>query len=176
MNKEAEELLEVGKLVGTHGLRGDLKVKLNSGDPDIFNGVRQVFLCLHDGRLERKEISRSVTHKGQLLLRFSGYDSINQVESFVGAQLLLAEDQLPDLHEDEYYWGQLQGLQVIDSRFGSLGTLEDVFSTSAHDTYVVAGRCGEILIPAVHQFIKEIDLEGGEMHVDLPEGLLPEEQ
>ncbi|MEA3544597.1 MAG: ribosome maturation factor RimM [Thermodesulfobacteriota bacterium] len=171
-----ESLLEIGKIVGTHGLRGDLKVRLKSGDPDLLMTVKQVSLRLPTDELLSVDISRQVLHKGQVLLRLRGYDSINRVEQLVGSQVLLAEDLLPELNEDEYYWNQLEGLQVVDRERGAIGHLQDLFNSTAHDTYVVRGRFGEILIPAVQQFILGIDLEERIMQVTLPEGLIPDEQ
>lgn len=172
----AESLLEIGKIVGTHGLRGDLKVRLNSGDPDLLMTLKQISLRLPTGEILNLDISRQVLHKGQVLLRLQGCDSINQVEQMVGSQVLLAEHLLPELDDDEYYWNQLEGLQVVDQERGAIGQLQDLFNSTAHDTYVVRGRFGEILIPAVHQFILGIDLEERIMQVALPEGLIPDEQ
>lgn len=174
MNTEAEALLEVGTIVGTHGLRGDLKVRLRSGDPSILKGVKRIQLCLVSGSVKTLDICRSVLHKGQLLLRFAGYESINLVDEFSGARLLIKEEQLPDLKEGEYYWGELKGLEVVDAHHGLLGQLDDLLTTAAHDTYVVNGPFGEVLIPVVKQFVKKIDLENGLVQVDLPEGLVPE--
>ena len=172
----AESLLEIGDIVGTHGLRGDLKVRLKSGDPDLLLTLEHVYLRLPTGKVSNLAITRQILHKGRVLLRLRGYDSIDSAESIIGSQVLLAEDMLPDLGEDEYYWGQLEGLQVIDQQQGEVGTLRDLISTAAHDTYVVNGCFGEILIPAVHQFILGIDLQAGIMRVDLPDGLIPEKQ
>ncbi len=174
MNTEAEALLEVGTVVGTHGLRGDLKIHLRSGDPDVLKGVKTVQVCQVSGHVKMLEVCRSVLHKRQLLLRFAGYESINLIDDLVGARLLIRADQLPGLSHDEYYWGELYGLEVVDQERGSLGLVDDLLSTAAHDTYVVNGPYGEVLIPAVRQFVKKIDLEKRIMAVVLPEGLVPE--
>ncbi len=174
MDIEAEALLEVGTVVGTHGLRGDLKIRLNSGDPDVLKGVRKIQLRQVSGNVKTVDICRNVLHKRQLLLRFAGYESINLIDEFNGAVLLLRPDDLPGLGRDEYYWGELSGLEVVDRKYGCLGHVEDMLSTGAHDTYVVNGFYGEVLIPAVKQFVKNIDLETGVMAVELPDGLVPE--
>lgn len=175
MNNRSESLLAVGKIVGTHGLRGDLKVRLHSGDPDILLTTDQVTLHLPSGeRLTAKPVRQSV-HKGQVLLRLQDFETLSQVERMVGGQVLLPESLLPELEEDEYYWAQLKGLEVIDRQRGSIGKLHQMFTTAAHDTYVVTGSYGEVLIPAVAQFILEVDLEKRIMNVDLPDGLIPEE-
>ncbi len=169
----AETLLEIGKIVGTHGLRGDLKVRLHSGDPELLLSLSSVDLSLPNGEELKVTISRQVLHKGQVLLRLQDCDSINQVEHLVGSQVLVPESLLPVLDAGEYYWMQLDGLQVVDRKLGQIGQLKDLFSSGAHDTYVVKGALGEILIPAVKQFIIKIDIEERVMHVALPEGLVP---
>jgi len=171
-----ETLLEIGNIVGTHGLRGDLKVRLKSGNPDFLLTTKQVTLRLQAEEILILDISRQALHKGQVLLRLRGYESIDLAEQLVGAQVLLAEHLLPDLSDDEYYWGELKGLQVVDRARGDIGRLQHLITTSAHDTYVVKGRFGEVLIPAVHQFVLDVDLDARVIHVDLPEGLIAEEQ
>jgi len=175
MNKEPEALLDVGVIVGTHGLRGDLKVRLNSGDSDLLLTVDQVSLRLPTGELHSLEITRQVMHKGRVLLRFEGYESLNQSEWMIGGRVLVNESLLPELADDEYYWGQLKGLAVIDRKCGELGVLQDIYSTAAHDTYVVMGAYGEVLVPVVKEFILDIDLDRGVVNVALPDGLVPED-
>ncbi len=169
-----ETLLEIGNIVGTHGLRGDLKVRLKSGNPDFLLTTKQISLRLATEEVLLLDVIRQVLHKGQVLLRLRGYESINLAEQLVGGHVLMAESSLPSLSDDEYYWGQLEGLQVVDRERGDIGRLQNLITTAAHDTYVVKGRFGEILIPAVHQFVSDVDLDAGVMHVDLPEGLIAE--
>lgn len=175
MNDDPENLLEIGQVVATHGLRGDLKVRLNSGDPDLLMSMDRVALRLPVGTMLNLEIIRQVVHKGQVLLRFKGYESINDAEPLIRSQVLVAEGTLPELEEDEFYWGQLQGLKIVDRERGDIGTLKDIYSTAAHDTYVVVGRFGEVLIPVVKEFVLDINLEEGVVTVALPHGLVPEE-
>ncbi len=169
-----ETLLEIGNIVGTHGLRGDLKVRLKSGNSDFLLTTKQISLRLATEEVLLLDVIRQVLHKGQVLLRLRGYESINLAEQLVGGHVLMAESSLPSLSDDEYYWGQLEGLQVVDRERGDIGRLQNLITTAAHDTYVVKGRFGEILIPAVHQFVSDVDLDAGVMHVDLPEGLIAE--
>lgn len=175
MSNRSESLLEIGKIVGTHGLRGDLKVHLSSGEPEVLLATKQVFLHLPSGDELTATPVRQSLHKGQVLLRLQGLESINQVEHMIGGRVLLPKSQLPELDDDEFYWTQLEGLQVVDRQRGPIGKLQKMFTTAAHDTYVVKGIFGEVLIPAVAQFIQEIDLQQQVMHVDLPEGLIPDE-
>jgi 16S rRNA processing protein RimM len=169
-------MLDIGKIVGTHGLRGDLKVRPNFGDPGLLLEIEEVFLRLPTGEQLIAEPCRQSLHKGQVLLRLRGLESLSQVERLVGGSILLPKEQLPELTDDEYYWHQLDGLQVFDKHYGEIGRLKGLYSTAAHDTYIVRGDYGEVLIPAVEQFIVEIDLEQRLMRVELPEGLVPEKK
>lgn len=175
MDLDDDSLLEIGQLSGTHGLRGDVKIRAAAGDPDALLGLDRVWLRLPSGRLLLLDIVRKVVHKGQLLARFRGYESRNQVEPLLQSRVLAATEDLPELGADEYYWEQLQGLQVIDRQRGALGRLKNMFTSAAHDTYIVAGQYGEVMIPAVKEFILEVDLQEQVVRVDLPLGLLPGE-
>ena len=175
MEDRADTLLEVGKIIGTHGLRGDLRVRPNSGDPELLLNAKQLHLGLPAGKQLLVQPTRQALHKGQVLLRLQGFESIDLAESLVGGTVLLPESLLPDLGADEYYWSQLKGLSVVDRQRGVIGHLDSMFSTAAHDTYVVVGPLGEIMIPEVAQFVLEIDLQEQIVNVDLPDGLIPEE-
>ncbi|HMB17155.1 MAG TPA: ribosome maturation factor RimM [Pelovirga sp.] len=169
-------LLHVADVVGTHGLRGDLKVRAHSGDPSVLLTVAEVQLETPIGRAVVASVCRQTPHKGVVLLRFKGFDTIELAESLVGCKVKIPESALPELDDDEYYWEELAGLQVTDPHYGDLGRLVRMFTTAAHDTYVVEGRYGEVLIPAVKEFIVAIDLEQRIVEVDLPAGLVPEQE
>jgi len=175
MDKLAETLVEIAKIVGTHGLRGDLKVRPNTGEPQLLLNAELLYFRLATGVTLTVQPTRQALHKGQVLLRIQGYETLDQVEQFVGATVLLPEALLPELDDDEYYWSQLKGLSVVDRQLGPIGHLQQMFSTAAHDTYIVKGARGEIMIPAVEQFILEINLQEQIVRVDLPDGLVPEE-
>jgi len=174
MKEEQGQLFHLGVVVGTHGLRGDLKVRPLTPDSDSLRVASQVSFRDRGGRLQSYEPVRAVPQKGNVLLRLRGLTSIEAVQHLVGSDVLIPYADLPELAEDEFYWYQLQGVQVTDRTRGELGVLEELLETGAHDIYVVKGRFGEVMIPAVSQFIVEVDPESGRMTVDLPEGLVPE--
>ncbi len=167
-------LLHIADVVGTHGLRGDLKVRAHSGDYSVLLIVNEVTLEIPTGNTIVAPVSRQIPHKGMVLLRFKGYDTIELVTPLVGSKVKIPQSALPELDDDEYYWDELSGMQVIDQHYGDLGRLVRIFTTAAHDTYVVDGNYGEVLIPAVKEFVVAIDLEQKIVQVDLPVGLVPE--
>lgn len=173
METTEQELFCLGVVTGTHGLRGDLKVRPLSDNSDSLLAAKQVFLRLPGKQRLGYRPARVVAHKGGYLLRLVGLEKIEAAEPLVGAEVLMPFADLPELDEAEHYWFELEGLQVIDRTRGVLGRLEDLFTTAAHDIYVVRGPLGEILIPAVDAFVGRIDLDAGTMEVDLPDGLIP---
>ncbi len=174
MDAAADELIHLGAVIGTHGLRGDLKVRPATEESSALLAAREVFIRDRDGAISVRAVARVKEHKGNFLLLLCGLDDINAVQSLLGADVLMRRADLPDLDEEEFYWFELEGMAVADLRCGDLGVIEEVFTTAAHDIYVVRGRYGEVLIPAVAEFVVEIDRDGRRMTVDLPEGLVPE--
>jgi len=172
MTDPAEELFAFGRVVGQHGLRGDLRVRPLTDGSDALCVASAVFLRDASGTIQRLEPVRTVMHKGQVLLRLKGFEEINRAAVFVGCEVLMRFDELPELDENEHYWHQLQGLEVVDRKHGHLGTLDEMFTTAAHDIYVVHGPFGEVLIPAVAAMILAVDPVAGRIEVDLPEGLV----
>lgn len=175
MSFSEESLVESGQIVGFHGLRGDLKVRPLSGDPQALLSATEVFLRLPDGRIQQVRPVRQSLHKGAVLLRLSGFEDINAVESFKGCKILIDRQALPALDEDEFYWHQIEGARVVDRNLGELGELKSMFSTAAHDTWVVKGAYGEVMIPVVAGFVLAIDPQQQLIEVDLPEGLVETE-
>ena len=172
MSISEDSLVESGQIVGTHGLRGDLKVRPLSGDPVSLLSAVKVFLRLPDGRLHGAEPLRQTLHKGIVLLRLSGFESLTAAEGLKGCLVLLDRELLPELDSDEFYWHQIEGSTVVDRQYGEIGHLKSMFTTAAHDTWVVEGVSGEVMIPVVAEFVVAIDVEQKMIEVDLPTGLI----
>jgi len=168
----ADPLLHIGTITGTHGLRGDLKVHPADFGLQILLEIGKVVLSCADGKQVEVEVAKAAPHKHSALLHLKGFEHINSVEPFVHAQLMVAADHLPELDEGEYYWHELEGLQVVDTELGVIGKLVAMLETGAHDIYVVDGDHGEVMIPAVAAFINDIDLHAGQMQVTVPAGLV----
>lgn len=111
-------------------------------------------------------------HKQMILASLAGCNSIDSVADFIGAEVWIDSDTLPEVTDGNYYWHQLKGLKVVDQGVGDVGIVEDLLSTPGHDIYVVKGPYGEAMIPAVDALVQQVDLSTGTMHVCLPQGLL----
>jgi 16S rRNA processing protein RimM len=174
MDVKPNDLLEVGVVIGIHGLRGDLKIRPLSTGHLALPGARKVYLINSEGLPVQYEAVRSSQHKQNILLRLSGLDNLDAVQPLLGVSVWMAKADLPELDEEQYYWSDLDGLEVVDQQQGLLGRVVGMFATPAHDILEVDGLTGEILIPAIEPFLVQVDRDKGQLHVNLPEGLVPE--
>lgn len=168
-----EKLCTVGKVVGTRGLRGELKVRIHPDDWPALLEVRRIVLHSGQGRSAAFTAERMTLYKGLVLLSLKGHTDISAVQEFVGWDLLIAPEEV-SRQAGQYFWFELEGCAVVDRERGEIGTLVDRFVTAAHGIYVVEGRFGEILIPAIPPFVENFDAEAGRLMVDVPEGLYPD--
>jgi 16S rRNA processing protein RimM len=160
--------LVIGRVAAPRGVRGELKVTIETEDPERFFELERVYLG--DER-EPFDVVGVRLYKGQALLLLDGITSRDQAEEWIG-ELVQVElrDALP-LGEGEYYHFQIEGLDVLTDVGAELGRVTEVLSTGANDVYVVRGASGETLIPALKGVVLEIDLETRRMVVRLPDGL-----
>ena len=162
----------LGRIVKTHGIRGEVQVYSYS-DVEYFLDYKDIFVQGKYGDKVPQRVLKARVKKGQsVILALEGVVDRTQAGSFVGKEIFLDRAKLPPLAEGEYYWHEIEGLSVVSAEGEELGILSDVLATGAHDVYVVKGDKGEILVPAVEQMVKRIDLEKGVMVVDLPPGLV----
>lgn len=171
---QQNQLLSLGVVIGTHGLRGGLKVRGKARDFSLLSHIRRL-VFLRAGEAVREAVRlKADWHKGNLLLQLAGLDDVEAAQQLVGCEVAVLRDEVPDPPAGEYYWFQLKGLAAFDRRLGAIGHLEDIFTTAAHDIYVIEGAFGEVMVPAVDAFLVEIDLEKRRVLFDLPEGLVQE--
>lgn len=167
-----EEYLQVGVITGTHGIRGEVKVFPTTDDPARFKKLKKVFLDTGKEYLEM-EIEQVKFFKQFAILKFKGYDSINEIEKYKKKSLLVDRAHAVKLKENEYFIADLLGLEVYTDEEQLLGTLSDVLQTGANDVYVVKMEDDrEVLIPAIRDCILSVDIEERRMRVHLLEGLL----
>lgn len=158
--------IRVGQIVGTHGLKGHVKVDPMTDFVERLDKGRRLRL-----KGEWVEVLECRWHKGRPILLLTGYTHIALAEPLKWEYLEAADDEKPELEEDEFLTSDLIGLEVVTTGGESLGKVDDVLKYPAHDTLQV----GEMLIPVVKQFIKKIDVAGGRIEVELIPGMRPGE-
>ena len=165
-----EDLLKVGVITTTHGVRGEVKV-FPTTDPERFLDLE--YVILDAGReMKKLEIRNVKFFKNLVILKFNGIDNINDIERYKRRSLFVTREDAVELEEDEYYIADLIGMDVITDE-GEEGKLVDVIETGANEVYVVEfDKYGEVLIPAIHDCILDVDIEAMSMKVHLLEGLV----
>lgn len=167
-----EQMLRVGVITSTHGIRGEVKVFPTTDDRNRFYELKDVIL---DTGKEQKtlEIEHVKFFKNMVILKFKGFDNINDIEIYKGKDLLVTRENAVELGPDENFIADLIGLSVVTNEGEELGVLKDVMQTGANDVYVVERTDKkELLLPAIKQCILDVDLESGKITVHVMDGLL----
>ena len=166
-----EQLLRVGVISSTHGVRGEVKVYPTTDDPNRFKKLKKVVLDIGREYLDL-EISGVKFFKNQVILKFKGIDNINDIEKYKGKDLLVHREDAVALEENENYVADLIDLKVVTDDGKVLGYLTEVMETGANDVYVVETEDGEeLLLPAIRDCILDVDLDEEVMTVHILPGL-----
>lgn len=175
-NSVKEKRVIIGEITGVHGIKGYLKIRPFTESYDLFSPGIRVFMGTPDksGAPDKVgewyEIVRATPHKKGIIALFQGV-TMEIAQTLVGQKIAVAKSLLPELDPDTYYWEDLVGLRVTDIHSGYLGVITYVMPTGSNDVFVVNGKLGEVLIPALSWVVLSVDLDNGEMTVDLPDGL-----
>lgn len=166
------EYIEIGQIVNTNGLKGIVKVNPFTDDINKFEDLKYVYIQLKN-ELKKVKIEQVRYNKNQVLLKLEGIDSIEEAEKYRNFYLKTEKESQEDLGEDTYYIVDLIGLDVYSDKNEYLGKIEDVFPTGSNDVYVVKDNLGkQILIPAIADVVKEVDLKNKKMTINLIPGLI----
>jgi 16S rRNA processing protein RimM len=160
--------LVIGQVVGPRGLRGELKVRIESEDPERFCELERVYL----GDEQREfTVRRARLFKEQALLQLVGIEDRDAAAHWQWAWVYVHLDDALPLAEGQFYLHQLLGLAVRTEEGEELGTLEDILETGANDVYVVRGQGDELLLPAIPQVVRQVDMDARTITVRLLPGL-----
>ena len=167
-----EDLLQVGIITSTHGVRGEVKIYPTTDDPRRFRRLKEVVLDTGREKLNL-EIEGVKFFKQFVILKFKGLDNINDIEKYRQKSLYVTRKNAVRLQRDEYFIADLIGLKVQDEDGTELGMVKDVIETGANDVYEVEMADGKsLLLPAIKQCILNVDVENGMMQVHVLKGLL----
>ena len=169
-----EQLLQVGVISSTHGVRGEVKVFPTTDDVNRFKKLKKVIL---DTGKEQKELEIQGVKffKQMVILKFKGIDNINDIEKYKGKSLYVTREHAVKLKKDEYFIADLIDMRVMLEDGTEFGTLTDVMKTGANDVYCIqTEKYGEVLVPAIGECICQVDVEARKMIIHLMPGLVEE--
>lgn len=167
-----DNLLEIGQIVNSYGIKGFLKVVPFTDNVHRYNDLKTIYIEKNK-KLIKMEIEEVKYHKNLVLIKLKGIDDINDTLEYKNCYIKIDRKDAVELPEDTYFIVDLIGLEVVTEEGLLLGTLIDVFPTGSNDVYVVKDELGkQTLLPAIGEVIKDVDIENKKMVVHLLEGLI----
>ena len=167
-----QKKLEIGQIVNTHGIKGEIKVTPFTNDITRFDDLKEVYVkSKKESKLYKVEGVRY--HKNMVLIKLEGINTPEQADLLRNAYLEVDREHAVPLEEGTYYIVDLIGLEVYTEEGKLLGKVDDIYNTGANDIYVIKDELGkQVLLPGIKDVIKNVDLEGGKITVHLIPGLL----
>ena len=166
-----KDILEIGQIVNTRGLRGEVKVNSFSQDSKRFEKLDVIYIK-ENNELKSYKIEKVTYNKNQVILKLENINHIDYAEKLRNKYIYVKKSQLEELPEGVYYISDLIGLDVYDEKNNYLGKVDDIFSTKSNDVYVIKNELGvNKLLPGTDEVIKDIDLDNKKIIVNLIKGL-----
>jgi 16S rRNA processing protein RimM len=167
-----EECFYLGRIVGKFSFKGEVLIKLDTDEPEIYTEMESVFVEYNDN-LVPFFIERSYLHKSTLLrAKFEDINTEEDAEDMVGTELYLPLNLLPELPEDKFYYHEIIGFDVIDAEHGNIGKIVSINDSTAQALFEINKDGKQILIPMNDEFIQKLDKENKIINVITPEGLV----
>lgn len=168
--------LVVGKIVNTHGVRGELKILPQTDFPEVRFSKGSVLYAFPPHSLEQGEpltVQSARIHKGTWIVKFEEYHNINDVLGYKGGVLKVAQTDQVELDEGEYYYHEIIGCEVFDEDGDKLGVVKEILAPSANDVWVVKRDRGkDLLLPVIDEVIRSVDTQQKRITIHVLEGLL----
>ena len=167
-----QECFYLGKIVSKYSFKGEVLVKLDSDDPELYESMESVFVSLRDS-LVPFFIEQSRLHKSSLLrIKFEDVDTEEDADRIMGSELYLPLEFLPPLEGNKFYYHEVIGFSVIDQNFGTVGVITGINDTTNQALFIIDHKGTEILIPINDEFLTKVDRDNKTIEVNTPEGLI----
>ena len=168
MKSSELEFVTIGQILAPWGVKGKLKIEVVTDFPQRFAPAAKVYVNRQPMTIDSTEC-----HKGKLIIKLNQIDTIEAAQRLRGQPIEIHHSQLYPLPEEQYYHFQIIGLEVWTTRGELLGKVTEILTAESNDNYVVSGAKGEILIPAIDDVVKSVDLDSRRITIEPIEGLLP---
>jgi len=159
----------VGRVVGPWGVGGEVKVEVMTDFPDRFCPEEEVYISGSPLTIEKCR-----WHKGLAIVKLGTIDSIGAAQEVRGQYMEVPRERLRSLPEGEYYQFQIVGLEVWTTEGQFVGRVSRIIPTGSNDVYLVSGEGTEVLVPAIDDIVRSVDVEEGRIVIEVIKGLLPE--
>ena len=167
-----EDCFYLGKIVRKHSFRGEVVIKLDTDEPELYQEMESIFVDLGNN-LVPFFIQKSLLQKGnQLRVRFEGIENEADAEGILKANVYLPVSLLPNLDGNKFYYHEVIGFKIMDVNYGEVGILENINDTAAQPLFEIKKDDNEIFIPMIDDFIKKVDRKNNTILVETPEGLI----
>lgn len=169
---KVEDCFYLGKIVKKYSFKGELLVKLDTDEPELYDQLDSVFIMVRNNLIPFF-IERSQLHKSDLLrVKFEDVDTEEDADSLLKSDIYLPLEFLPELEGDKFYFHEVIGFTVEDTNFGVVGNITGINDTTAQALFEIDRDGKEILIPLNDEFIVSIDRENKKIMVETPPGLI----
>jgi 16S rRNA processing protein RimM len=155
----------MGRVLAPYGVKGWIKVAPFTATPAALTSFARWWVGGPDG-WEETEVAEAVRHGANVVARLAGCGDRDQAAKLRGREVALRRESLPQAQQDEYYWADLVGLEVVNAESASLGKVTALFSNGAHDVMRIGAGKGERLVPFVPAVVRKVDLVAGRIEVD----------
>jgi len=162
----------VGDITKTHGLKGEVKLRPSVTDPSLVQGAHRARIVGDDVEPTETVLEKVRGQGGRWIVKFKDCKTIEDAQVLVGRSLEIYDEDFQPLPEGEYYWFQIEGLQVYDEEGRFYGTVNEIIVTGSNDVYVVQDGDKELLLPMIDSVVKSIDLKENKLIFHIIEGLL----
>lgn len=172
---EEIKFISIGKIVGISGNKGEVKVEILTDFPERFKNLKKVYIEKNK-EMSELEIENVNYRDNSVIIKFAGIENIKMAKKLLNSYLKIETKDLVKLKEGQYYYFQIIGLNVETLEGKKIGKITEIIKTGSNDVYVVSQNGKEILIPAIKEVVKEIDLENKIMKVCLLKGILEDDE
>ncbi|MEI6173155.1 MAG: ribosome maturation factor RimM [Bacteroidota bacterium] len=170
MNKD--DFYYLGKILKTHGNKGQVMVHLDVDDPEKYLDLESVYLDLHGERIPFFIATLDLKHNQKALIQFQDFETIEDAESLAGLEMFMPITELPPLKGNQFYYHEIIGFRVTDHKHGDIGVIEDVLDLPHQSLFQIRFGEKEILIPVVDEVIQKVDKKKKLLLIKAPEGLI----
>lgn len=171
----SDSLLSVGKIVNTHGIRGELKVLLQTDFPEVRFAPKRRLIMVHPetGEQSTVVVQSARPYKQMYIVQFAEFSNINEVEKYKGYELKVSKSEIVELPENEYYFHEIIGCRVVSDENEDLGEIIEILRPGANDVWVVKLPSGkQLLLPVIDDVVLDVSIKDKLVRVHVMEGLL----